>query len=117
MAGSSRPAKRLLGCLVVLVNVLRAGCGVFPPETPSRRRVTNGVLGGTGHRAVRWVAAAEDPSAGGTPGGVWHGFGSACLYLPHPLEELGAMCFSGGLGARRCQVGDSDHGDDRKDQR
>ena len=45
MAGSSRPAKRLLGCLVVLVNVLRAGCGVFPPETPSRRRVTNGVLG------------------------------------------------------------------------
>ena len=32
------------------------------------------------------------------------------------LEELGAMCFSGGLGAR-CQVGDPDHGDDRKDQR
>ena len=60
--------------------------------------------------------AAEDPSAGGTPGRGWYGFGSACLYLPHPLEELGAMRFSGGLGAR-CQVGDPRHGDDREDQR
>ena len=80
---------------------------------------------GRDHSTVAWhtrlpgcllLLAAVYPSAGGTPGGVWHGFGSACLYLPHPLEELGAMCFSGGLGAR-CQVGDSDHGDDRKDQR
>ena len=29
----SRPANRLVGFRVMLVSVLRAGCGVFPPET------------------------------------------------------------------------------------
>ena len=35
---------------------------------------------------------------------------------PTPLKSWGRSASPGGLGARRCQVGDPDHGDDREDE-
>ena len=44
--GRSTPALKLASSLLVmLVNVPSLGFGVFPPETPSRRRAANRVLG------------------------------------------------------------------------
>ena len=52
--GGVLPApKSASGLVVVLVIVLGAGFGVFPPETPSRGRATNGVLG----NPVPWLFA------------------------------------------------------------